>query len=668
MKKFIPELHDIGKLVDKNKIVEIILSDHTFVNLRDSDFKKLGIKRPDSPSWWGQYHHYKICNKDIDYIDLNNWNFIPEEYRKNLFLLKIADHIASSVSRVGVEAIYRGKPKNLIKLWNRKFYEKQEKLGNYWAAFKSVDDLKELFEDIQNCSSGEEFLEKYKNHLLLTPENKAFPWNLTTLYTHCKLVGKIYRILENCVKEIKENEKLFLEYFNEKVTKVKEAEGGRRTRKTKNLEEYKQGMWKFKLIKCKINFPHYFIRLQDLNILRKREELMEDFIKKYPDITLFHTYNFLLLFLPLSCDMNEIKKMFKDFLKWNFIIECVEIEADLGILRSNLDRKKIKAKQSGDKQVLEVLEKLNRAKVKFYYIQPEILDKIDLPICDICQLNKGVEWWKENIREWVCDTCQAIRNMGDPFSEYAEWDKENIKVIWFKISLNLERLENYLRMAFKEYIKSDNKEYNKLLNRLNRINMTFDEFIDEFQSLALITDFIEDYRLMLREFYNNLKEMNLLSLNKLPIKNYYELNVTKLDYSEKAIKIIEIFVDVFNKFFPDIRKDDSSPIKISLFIGSTKYPLRDIWRFFEKESENFINIRIQNIGLANYSYYEFKKILKLKKITSAYFDAIKVFKKTGSGMLYKLHLRKVISNEEFRIISEVDYRKTYLLMRLIGSV
>ena len=57
-KEFIPELHDIGKLISyelketlKNEGLKI---DHTF---EDFDFTSFGLIKPSSPSWWGQYHH-----------------------------------------------------------------------------------------------------------------------------------------------------------------------------------------------------------------------------------------------------------------------------------------------------------------------------------------------------------------------------------------------------------------------------------------------------------------------------------------------------------------------------------------------------------------------------------------------------------------------------------
>jgi len=110
-KGFIAELHDIGKLVDKNNLKSYSLSGHTF---EDFDFSKHNITKPSSLSWWGQYHHrgfdknkkqwvqfnHKKRNHiSISEIDINEWPEIPEDYRPDLFLLILADHLASSISR-----------------------------------------------------------------------------------------------------------------------------------------------------------------------------------------------------------------------------------------------------------------------------------------------------------------------------------------------------------------------------------------------------------------------------------------------------------------------------------------------------------------------------------------------------------------------------------------
>ncbi len=639
---FIPELHDIGKLVDekvkdevknKNKI-EKAWGGHVFV---DFDFQKFGISQPTSPSWWGQYHHKIKNNKNI-----NDWDAIPQKFRLSLFLLILADHLASSVSRTTLER-YPGIPKlmpknvglkeGIYKLWNKNFYRKMEEKKKFWAAFKTTDDLKILFNEIENCQAGEEFLNKYKEYLLLTPEDKSIPRNITSLYTHVELVGKIYRVLEKNTRLITEsNDAIAIEYNGEKVKTIKEAEGGRRTTGNTDIDK---GKWQARLIKCWIKFPYSFVRLHDINLLRKRKELINSIANYYKDEVIFATSDFITLFLPPN---HDLEKILKPLLDWGFYIEVEETLADLGILNSILDKKTLRARKSNEQPRLNILG--NRGtKVYRKYIMPEIPDELQPHICDICQQRRGVERIKETIREWVCEKCQEIRDMGEPFREYATvWEEEGIKVCWFKFSLDQKKLEDWLQNAFGEYVNSFNFKQADILK-------------DEFRPLALQVDFNEDYKEMLKEFWKKLSEKlsdeeknNIES----PIKEYYELGVFK--YSPQLIqKVIETFLDIFEEYFPDCISDNSSPISLSLSIANIKYPIREHWRFFEENSKNFLNVRYHKVFDEKYTENELKIIIK---------KAINV--KTSSSFLYKLVQLEERFQSEIHIAVEIfNNRKNY---------
>ncbi|RLI78290.1 hypothetical protein DRP05_07600 [Archaeoglobales archaeon] len=505
---FIPELHDVGKLVD-SKVKEDVKKQigkswkgHVFI---DFDFKSFGISQPTSPSQWGQYHHEIKRDKDI-----KDWDIIPQNLRINLFLLILADHLASSVSRATLEkypGLSRLMPKDvglkegIYKLWNRDFYQKIEKKGKFWAAFKTIDDLKILFDEIENCQSGEEFLNKYRDYLLLTPEDKSVPRNITSLYTHVELVGKIYRVLEKNARLITEsNGAIAIEYNGEKVKTIKEAEGGRRTTGNTDIDK---GKWQARLVKCWIKFPHSFVRLHDINLLRKREELINCITSYYKDEVIFATSDFIILFLSPNQDLREI---LKPLLDWGFYIEAEETLADLGILNSILDRKTLRARESNEEPRLNVL---NSRGTKAYrrYLIPEIPDELQPPICDICQQRRGGERIKETIREWVCERCQEIRDMGEPFREYATvWEEEGVKVCWFKFSLDQNKLETWLENAFEEYIDSYNFRQADILK-------------DEFRPLALQVDFIKDYKEMLEKFWRDFSGVDDI---KKPIAEYDE--------------------------------------------------------------------------------------------------------------------------------------------------
>jgi len=632
--KFIPELHDIGKMVDdqvkrdlQNKTGKS-WKGHTFV---DFDFQNFGISQPTSSSWWGQYHHE---TQEID-KDINNWNLrdslgnTPSDKDKyNLFLLVIADHLASSVSRATLElerkqALQDG----VLKLWNKNFYQNKVQTGKHWAAFRTIDDLKILYNEIKNCLSEDEFLSKYRENLLLTPEDKSVPRNITSLYTHVEIVGKIYRVLKKNTKLVmKSDGSISIEYFGKKVKKIKEAEGGKRTTGRMDIDK---GKWQARLVKCWIKFPHSFVRLQDINFLRKKEELVNRIVSYYKDEVIFATSDFITLFLPPNQDLKEI---FKPLLDWGFYIEVKETLADLGILNSILDRKTLRARESNDQPRLNVL---NRRDTKVYrrYLMPEIPDEIQPPICDICQQRRGVERIKETIIEWVCDKCQEIREMGEPFREYATvLEEKGVKVCWFKFSLDQNKLETWLQNAFGEYVGGYNFKQAGILK-------------DEFRPLALQVDFNKDYKEMLREFW---RELNRIGAIKKPIAEYDELGVFK--YSPELTKmVIENFLNLFKQYFPDCAGNRSSPISLSLSIASIKYPIREHWRFFEENNRNFLNVRYHKVFDEKYTKDELKIIIE---------KAINV--ETSSSFLHKFVQLEENFQSEIHIAVEIfNNRKRY---------
>lgn len=627
--EFIPELHDIGKLVDKNQPkIEKSWKGHVFV---DFNFKSFEITQPTSPSWWGQYHHETSeVSKDINQWNIKDTlgNTISLEEKYYLFLLILADHLASSVSRATSELERaQASQDGILKLWNEEFYQKEEQKGKHWAAFKTNDDLKNLFDEIQNCQSGEEFLKKYKDHLLLTPEDKSVPRNITSLYTHVELVGKIYRILEKNTKQITEPDgTIAIEYNGIKVKTIKEAEGGKRTLGNTDIDK---GKWQARLIKCWIKFPHSFVRLHDINLLRKREELINRIASYYKDEMLFNTSDFLVLFLPTNQNLKEI---LKPLLDWDFYIEAEETLADLGILNSILNRKTLKARQSNDQSRLNVLNSRG-TKVYKKYLMPEIPDELRSPICDICQQRRGEERIKETIREWVCDKCQEIREMGEPFREYAtDWEEEGVKVCWFKFSLDQNKLEKWLQSAFEKYIE----DYN--FSSANNLK-------DEFRPLALQVDFNKDYKEMLKEFWKGLSGVEDI---KKPIAEYDELGVFK--YSPELTKVvIEKFLNLFEQYLPNCASDENSPVSLSLSISSIKYPIREHWRFFEENNKNFLNVEHHKVFDEKYTKDELKVIIE---------KAINM--ETSSSFLHKLvQLEESLRSEIYITVEIFNNRGKY---------
>jgi len=617
-KEFIPELHDIGKIwyknEDKNDKLLIKLNGHTFIPKDPNQFK--------SASWWGQLHHTHLTKLGCWETELKNRiekATESKEYFKflnltnddlyNLFILILADHLASSISRVTRVTpddykkeeqikLYNytdDQSRKLITLWNR------NRINNVDNRFLSDDDIINI---INKCKDHNEFFNKYKNLLQNTPEDKSMPRNITTLYTHLALVGKIFRVLE-CFKS----------RINNSSIEVKNVEGSKLIRVKGD-----KGEWQAIYAECKITFPHEFVRLHDINLLAKRRELMTCIKDKYSDNVLFITSNTIILFLT---EDDKIKDILKPLTDEGFDVNVEYVKADLGILRSNLIRKIKRFYEENDNDAISNL-KDRETKLRRVFYPYDYKEEIKPPICDICQRREAKERIKDSIREWVCDKCWKIREISEPFREYGEeWDRDGVDVCWFKFSLNHEKLEIWLEKAFEVYLqeyiaynvnknvekirKTSDKQIDENLKKCIKEKLT-NVIMEEFRPLALMVDFNEDYELMLKCFWEKLEKNSDI---KRPVKDYNELGVFK--YTPETLKdVINTYLDVYKKYFPDC-KGDVTPINLSLFVESIKYPIRDYWRYLDDyENKGFLNIkRHRSLEDAQYTMEEIENIMNI---------------------------------------------------------
>ncbi|GAI12937.1 unnamed protein product, partial [marine sediment metagenome] len=274
-KDFIPELHDIGKLVDRQALNQhgVQISGHTF---HDFDFSQIGVSQPSSPSWYAQYlEKDELRPPDKDLLNSQEAKrYIPDtQIRADVLLVKMADGISAAISRLELygKRIRRGQVgEGVHKLWNIKFYAEKKQGGLYWSPFTDTESFKGMFQYIDSCLGYQDFFRKYGEYLTLTPEDKTAPGNIVSLYTHLELVGKTYRTLKKHSLFQLQNTQNLLLYNNQPIKSVQEASG--------HIDAEKdQGKWIFRIVNCNIKFPQSFSRLQDLNVFRKRADLIKSF-------------------------------------------------------------------------------------------------------------------------------------------------------------------------------------------------------------------------------------------------------------------------------------------------------------------------------------------------------------------------------------------------------
>ena len=608
--KFIPELHDIGKLVDQRDLKQagINIKGHTFHKF---DFSQLNISKPSSSSWYAQYFESEMVkeilgrNVRLPEVDLLNSSvvvkYIPDsETRSDVLLTKIADGVSSAISRLDLygKRITRGEVREGVhKLWQPAFYNLEKQKGKYWSPYTDVQSLKEMFQYIDSCESHQDFFRKYGEYLNLTPEDKTAPRNIVSLYTHLELVGKIYRVLKKHSSLQKQNGQYVLIYNGQAVKSVKEACG--------HIDPAQdQGKWIYRLVFCHINFPQSLSRLQDLNIFRKRSDLIRTFSEdeNTKDYVLFFTDDFICLFIPKE-DEVRINELLEPFLNAGFIIDYREMEAELNLLTSSMGRAYEKFHSLSSTRYLKLYEKragLNPpAKIK-----PNIRKRTNL--CDSCQMREGKERIKYQVREYLCDICYEIRQIGEPAREYAEWEEKGLKAAWMKITLDQEQLLRTLHRLYEEYVDTHPSMRNVSSNDKTVLK-------ESLRTLAVQMDFVKDYKVLLKDFNNQVylkdKDGNSLFTKAnflFPIEGYYEFGIFKVYSGEEILAVLNLFYNLLEKYFPECSKD--SPIKLSISLAHVKYPYQEHWRFLSNP-ENIINIQSPGSAklIINVDQYELLK-------------------------------------------------------------
>jgi hypothetical protein len=557
---FISELHDIGKLVDKDAVEKsgIKISGQTF---GDFDFTQKGFTttdQPSSPSWYLQYEDNK---KNGFNQDINSQEFLPttdSQIRANFLLTKIADGISASITRTKTPKWQAGQ--GVYTLWNP-----NKKIAENWAAFTDLSSLKGMFKYIDSCQNHQQFFEDFKEKLVHTPEEKNAPGNIVSLYTHLELSGKIFRILKRHSRSDVQNQSNVLVYNNQPIKSMCEACGDRYGNKA-------IGKWIFRLVFARFIFSQSLIRLHDLNIFKIRTEMIRDFssAEATKDYVLFFTDDFMCLFTPRDEEL-PIQELLKPFTDKGLIIDYTELEAESNLLTSSYEKAYREFHIQQPNRYLKVYEKRLNAQ-----LQPEIGPNI----CDSCQIREGKIRIKEQTQECLCDTCQEIRDMGERASEYAKWEG---KAAWIKITLDQDRLKEMLLELFDEYLAKS-----PLMNNVASNDKT--ELKNSFRPLAVQMDFIKDYKKLLNDFKEKIytikddEENPCFSKEAFlyPIDGYKEFGIFKAPSGKSILAVINTFTYCLEQIFPKCLTIDNSPIRLAINIAPVKYPYQEHWRFLSE--------------------------------------------------------------------------------------
>lgn len=568
--KLVPELHDVGKLIDWKNIDKNIKG-HNFEGV---NWSNLHIQEPTNQTWKGiALHHNKKGNI-------------------NIFILKLADQMASGISRAFLkdekDEITESEDDNkkdsdqtVFKLWN----QQQKEIG----LFSSKEDITKIIEFIKTVNNGQVYLEDEFFHakLLARPEDFKPPLNITSLYIHSKLVGKLYYFFES---KITEKEGLLYFAANLHISPYPEKNYDIK----RNMYHVRKN-WHLKLIYGKIELMTYPSRVRDLNVF----EILKEESKKISqeNNVIFQTSDQFLAYIPVE---ESIDGLITNFLDRGFKIHVEEAQTEF--YEAYPTPRAIAARLISQNNP-------NSSNTKFStYIKikkPEPL--IKKPICEICQFAPASEppWVDEELVENICDTCRDIRTFGEsPAPKLQNWylNEPLSKVAWIKIYLHINFLNEILKLLFINYS-------NKYLKYAEIINSDPTKYDLRFSVLA---EFQHDYDRFLEEFNQKIVE-KFNSDDIQPILN--DFLCVKLDKISKIKDILEIYNNLFANYFPKL-KDQKSPITLSISVSNVKFAFFRHWKILDNPTED-VNVALIGSGEMHLTLKQLETLIKDFKIPAS---------------------------------------------------
>ena len=669
----IPEMHDIGKLVDKS----IMVTGHTFEHV---DWSKYGIDvntdLPKNRTWEGITTHHR---KDWEKLD------------KDLILLRVADSLAATASRIISEDKKKagfGSKDCLRVLWNEEI--KSETI-------KDQKGLEDLINFIKRTDA--DYFDKYGTYLSIVPEDISSPVNITSLFVHSDLTSKFYSILQ--------------EY----------GTFGNIEEEIKNKDEISIGHL---FLSCyKIRISQQFTRAKDLNIFATLNKLNDELQKsEHSKYLLFSTDDTLWFIYPKKHYLDEI---LKEYIKNGFILEVESTEFPLMIKRKGggpewytvcdlypfIDKLKMhvlselqkldklkeeyedlhtkrreieqKIKKSKNKERIEHINELknigdriaklknedaNRGKKETqkrydkirskwkriedifsheFIKQKKLSDIIKPPICELCQLAEAKRkddgepdpWEKDEIKEYLCETC--YENRGAPGDERAEkvhcmnlfrWStqEEDVNVAWLRVSLDYDILNDTVEELFSQYVETEGTNKNKSEEEIKKLKS---RLLTELRPLAQLDQFTDDYHKFLDELESGLKDIVFddQSWDKV-LSNFYILKIENLSHVKN---ILNKYNELIDQHFSKLKVVDRSPIKLSISCSNIKFAFFWHWKFLENP-QNDVNVNLVGKGEMHLNLRQLGEILKLD------------MKQLGTGPFHKLSEVSEVSKKLSKVL------------------
>ncbi len=397
--KFIPELHDIGKLLwlrnpgkqwRHNFEDDLYLFDESFIK-NDLTFK-------------GILEH--TCNKD----------YVKYPKRKETIILCVADDFAASSARPSNSQQRKPKHYNVHKLWNPPKSEKTSLEEVLSENPKSVEWKTKIVNFLESNPSAKDYFKKFEKVLRRRAEDSNK--NITSLYIHSILTGKFYRILKEIVNE---------DFTGEIFKNMKKS-----CNKRKDIEN----RYPLQITRMKLNYSQKLYRARDLNILIKLKNIINEIEQESIDYLFFRFFNELIFITP--SDSIIINKIVKKIITKDFWVEI-------------LGTCEFRYRQLYKERVSLFLQKPYGFLENQHNIWPELPHIISGNICQVCQMAEATEiYYKDEFKEELCKSCYSIRKEPKLKKVGGDWENTGYDIAFLKINIELETLHEILNILFKK--------------------------------------------------------------------------------------------------------------------------------------------------------------------------------------------------------------------------
>ncbi len=503
----VPELHDVLKLTTLR---------HNF-----SDFDPYQSLAPDTPTWRGVLQHH--CREDFPAYPAD----------RDTFLLHIADGLASNFSRHEQSIQQQDITFVVHRLWNPLPVVKDERLND-------PNQIRGLLESLNTDPSFEEFLARYERIFQTRAEDARPGWNITTLETHVRLVGRFYRFL-------RQSQVLSLTDDEARAAAARGVGGVAELRKRKCQD------WQLHILYCHVRLLTNPFRARDMNAFDALQEFLSEVTERLGDRILFSSSEELLLYSDSRDILEELR----------------ELSAPKGIaLQVRRDRQRV------------MDFSLNFRKPEFETAYPTLEPDLAPPLCEICQMNQATKVWPKDYlaskgaeaevagggKDLLCETCFSIRSRPSRLKKLAYWDEWAAgDLVWVRFGLDFDQLWTILGRLYLEYLRSLDPNTPE-----GKASVRF----------SLIAEFQRDYEGYLADLANRLVQ----EFGKERVEQILsDLFCIQARTGSDAFAALRCFLKSVREFFPAFLGDFDSPLKVSLAYSSVKHPFFEVWRQWQEQ-------------------------------------------------------------------------------------